>query len=289
MMLEEGKNIQLKSQLEATQLNLELVQRELSAKQYLVIEEKIKFAATTLAEYNKKLKGTKALIRYYDGKEVTASTATSKETDILCNAIEKAFSCLKGKHATTKARMLMEALMSGGILNGEATIAFQGVVKQYIRSLFRPWKLVKAGDMVVVGGFKTTTMNALRTIIDENGDGFFPSAMTVNRSRALLDQYGSEVIGYHRRDTQYGEVYFLNFEQAFRMLLKACNLYELAQVDSVKVALSVDGADLFKGRTHVSTGIKLTDESGLHPITKQPFLVSARENDVDDMFCKIQT
>ncbi len=73
------------------------------------------------------------------------------------------------------------------------------------------------------------------------------------------------------------------------MLRKACNLYELAQVDSVKVALSVDGANLFKGRTPVSTGIKITDERGLHPITKQPFWVSARENDDNDMFCKIQT
>jgi hypothetical protein len=77
MMLEERKNIQLKSQLEATKSTLELVQRELSAKRLhlesakctlLVIEEKIKFAATTLAEYNKKLKGKKTLIRYYDGK-----------------------------------------------------------------------------------------------------------------------------------------------------------------------------------------------------------------------------
>jgi hypothetical protein len=202
---------------------------------------------------------------------MTASTATSKETDTLYNAIERAFSCLKGKHATTKARMLMEALMSEAILNGEATIAFKGVVKHYIRSLFRPWKMVKAGDMAAVGGFKTTNINALRNIIDENVEVYFPSTSMVNRARALLDQYGSEVIGYHLQDTRYGEVYFLNFEQAFRMLLKACNLYELAKVDSVKVALTVDGADLFNGRTHVSTGIKITDERGLHPITKQPF------------------
>jgi hypothetical protein len=71
------------------------------------------------------------------------------------------------------------------------------------------------------------------------------------------------------------------------MLLKACNLYELAQVDSMKVTLTVDGADLFKGRTHVSTGIKITDDHGLHPITKQPFLVAAREHDDDDMFVKM--
>ncbi len=86
-------------------------------------------------------------------------------------------------------------------------------MKQYIRSIFRPWKLVKAGDMAAVVGFKTTTINALHTIIDENGDGFFSSAMTVKRSRALLDQYGSKVIGYHCRDTQYGEVYFLNLSR----------------------------------------------------------------------------
>jgi hypothetical protein len=246
-------------------------------------------AASTLAEYNKKLKGRKLLARYYDDKDVIESTVTCNEKATLCHAIENAFSCLKGKHATTKARMLMEALMSGDILNGEATVSFQAIMKQYIRSLFRPWKLVKAGDMAAVGGFKTTTINALRNIIDENGEGNFPSATTVNRSRTLLDQYGSEVIGYHCRDTQYGEVYFLNFERAFRLLLKACNLYELAQVDSVKVALTVDGVDLFKGRTHVSTGMKIADERGLHPITKQPFLVSAREHDDDDMFVKIQT
>jgi hypothetical protein len=250
---------------------------------------KIKQASATLADHNKQLKSKKLLVKYYDTKFSSDGKTAPDELATLCHAIENAFSCLKGKHATTKARMLMEALMSGGILNGEATVSFKAVVKQYIRSLFRPWKLVKAGDMAAVGGFKTTTINALRNIIDENGEGFFPSATTVNRSRALLDQYGSEVIGYHRRDTQYGEVYFLNFEQAFRLLLKACNLYELAQVDSVKVALTVDGADLFKGRTHVSTGIKITDERGLHPITKQPFLVAAREHDDDNMFVKMQT
>jgi hypothetical protein len=284
MRLHEQMNVELANNLKAKKLHLELVECNLHA-----VEEKIKLAASTLAEYNKKLKGRKSLARYYDGKDVIESTVTCNEKATLCHAIENAFSCLKGKHATTKARMLMEALMSGDILNGEATVSFQAVMKQYIRSLFRPWKLVKAGDMAAVGGFKTTTINALRNIIDEKGEGFFPSATMVNCSRALLDQYGSEVIGYHHRDTQYGEVYFLNFERAFRLLLKACNLYELAQVDSVKVALTVDGADLFKGRTHVSTGMKITDERGLHPITKQPLLVPAREHDDDDMFVKIQT
>jgi hypothetical protein len=35
-----------------------------------------------------------------------------------------------------------------------------------------------------------------------------------------------------------------------------------------QVALTVDGANLFKGKTHVSSGIKLTDERGVHTILK---------------------
>ncbi len=179
--------------------------------------------------------------------------------------------------------------MSEKILQGEAAKALNDVMRQFIRSLFRPWKLVKAGDVCSVGGFKTTTINALRTIVDEDGEGFFPSPTTVNRSRALLDDYGAHVVGYTRRDTKYGEVYFLNFERAFRLLLKACNLHDLAQTSSVKVALTVDGADLFKGRTHVSTGIKITDERAVHPVSKQPFLVANRQDDDEDMFVKVQT
>ncbi len=72
------------------------------------------------------------------------------------------------------------------------------------------------------------------------------------------------------------------------MLLKACHLDELATQTSVKLALTVDGADLFKGRTHVSTGIKIVDERGVHPVTKQPFSV-LNEEDNSVNFVKVQS
>jgi hypothetical protein len=106
-MLEDRKNMELKSQLETKQLQLKLIQSQLTAKQshlelakcnLHVIEEKIMLAANSLAEFNKKVKGQKALARYYDSKAVTYSTITPSETATLENAIEKAFSCLKGKH-----------------------------------------------------------------------------------------------------------------------------------------------------------------------------------------------
>jgi hypothetical protein len=106
----------------------------------------------------------------------------------------------------------------------------------------------------------------------------FPSVTALCRSRALLDKYGSEVIGWRKERTKYGEVFYLNFEKALRLLLKACHLHDLAKEKSVKIALTVDGVDLFKERTHVSTGVKIVDERGVHPVMKQPFHVS----NVDD-------
>jgi hypothetical protein len=55
-------------------------------------------------------------------------------------------------------------------------------------------------------------------VADENGEGFFPSASTVSRSRTLLDKYGSEIVGYYSRMTQHGEVYDVNFEPALHLL-----------------------------------------------------------------------
>jgi hypothetical protein len=60
------------------------------------------------------------------------------------------------------------------------------------------------------------------------------------------------------------------------LLLKACNLHHLAEKPSVKLAISVDG------------GVKIVDERGVHPITKQPFIVNNVEDDQIE-FIKVQS
>lgn len=64
--------------------------------------------------------------------------------------------------------------------------------------------------------------------------------------------------------TRYGEVFYVNFDAALRLLLKACQLHDRATTESVKISLAIDGADLFKDRTHVSAGIKICDPNGIH-------------------------
>ena len=182
----------------------------------------------------------------------------------------------------------MEAIVTGNLFNGEAAKMLNEKIRAYIRNLFRPWRLVKAADVAAMGAFKSSTINALRDVVDENDEDLFPSVSTVSRVRRLLDDHGSQLIGWTQVHTKYGEVFYLNFEKALRLLLKACKLHELATTTSVKLAITVDGADLFKGRTHVSTGIKITDERGVHPVTKQPFAVSNVEEECIE-FIKLQS
>ena len=39
-------------------------------------------------------------------------------------------------------------------------------VKSYVRYLFKPWRVLKAGDVSAVGAFKTSTIRALNEVID---------------------------------------------------------------------------------------------------------------------------
>jgi hypothetical protein len=80
----------------------------------------------------------------------------------------------------------------------------------------------------------------------------------------------------------------LNFEKALHYLLKACQLDDLATKESVKISLSIDGADLFKDRTHVSAGVKITDTRGVHPVTKQP-LYCIDDETKEEKIVKIQS
>jgi hypothetical protein len=158
-----------------------------------------------------------------------SNNTSSDDVTKLIEVIEGALIHLKGKHNCTKAKLLMEAIISGRLFNGEAANLLQKKMRNYIQNLFRPWKLVKAADVAAVGAFKSSTINALRSVIDKQKEELFPSNSTVSRVRGLLDDYGFETNGWERRMTRFGEVFFINFEKALRLLLKACQLSSLPE------------------------------------------------------------
>ncbi len=271
----------------AKAIELSLVARknqELNAK-VAAQQTVIKSHEGRIDEVCKKLSQSKKLVEYYKGKnKLFTPSKSSSVTEALELALSKIY---PGKHAATKAKLLVDEILSGRLFEGEAKSAVDIYIRSHVRELFKPWRVLKAGDVSPIGAFKTSTVKALNDVIDEKNQGLFPSPTSINRARALLDDYAFQQIGYERRMTKYGEVYFINFEKALRFLLKACHLHDLATKEPVKISLAIDGADLFHDRTHVSAGVKITDERGYHPVTKQPLFV--RDDDGEEKIVKIQS
>ncbi len=108
-------------------------QMELDARSDKVqdLTKKITEASNSLADYKKQVKSKKLLVRYYNKKDGGKIPTNSTELDTLCNAIERAFCCIKGRHASMKARFLLEAIMSGKLLQGEAANVLHDVAIYY--------------------------------------------------------------------------------------------------------------------------------------------------------------
>jgi hypothetical protein len=162
--------------------------------------------------------------------------------------------------------------------------------RMHIRNVFKEWKLLKAFDCSSVGAFKTSTLQAMHAVLDEDKNGFFPSASSVDRCRKLLDNHGKNLVGYERKVTKYGEVYYINFDNVIRLLLKATGLYSKAQCSNVSLSFTADGAALMKSRTHVSCGVKITDVDGFHPLTRTPLTnVSYNDDECGTCFNMVQS
>jgi hypothetical protein len=250
-----------------------------------LIQEKLK-VQEKLDGATRKLKSSQALVTYYKKELLQKDRKKSKYFNVevgskadpvknFCQIIEKAASlALPGKHTTTKAKMMINALSSGMLFGGDGVELLNNLHANYIRHIFKPWKLVKAYDCSSIGAFKTATVKALHGILDEGKAGLFPSTSSVDRTRKMLDDYCLQIISCERKITRHGEVYFIHHERAIRLLLKATGLYEKAQRTQVSLAFTADGAALTKSRTHVSCGIKITDPDGIHPVSGLPLVAS---------------
>ncbi len=230
----------------------------------------------------RKLKSTQVLSNYYKKENSRKEIYKLKKIDgelnnkadpmkYLCASVEKIVgTILPGKHAHEKASLLIDALCSEQMWKGEGLKIINKMKRLHVRQIFKEWKLLKAFDCSSVGAFKTSTLQAMHSVLDEDNIGLFPSASSVDRCRKLLDMHGKNLVGYERKVTKYGEVYYMNFDNVIRLLLKATGLYSKAQHSNVSIAFTADGAALMKSRTHVSCGVKVTDVDGVHPLTRMP-------------------
>ncbi len=182
--------------------------------------------------------------------------------------------------------------MQGYFSMVQVFLCWSRCIEIFIRNQFKPWKLVFALDMSPSGSFRTATISGLTEFfdtpeVDEADDStpksrMLPSASTVSRERQALNKYALSRIGLTRKDTPYGEIYFVDPERAIRLLLEAASLTEFAQQGPVHLADTSDGANSFHNRTQISIGIKIVDTRGHHCKMKMPIFVRSLEDDLED-------
>jgi hypothetical protein len=84
-----------------TELKRNMMELDLASSQLSDTTDKIKTASASLVKYQRKVKAKRVLVSYYDRKSKKASGGgVSDEVGLVCASIERAFSCLKGKHAS---------------------------------------------------------------------------------------------------------------------------------------------------------------------------------------------
>ena len=218
--------------------------------------------------------------------------------DNLCDRIEEAFGVMKGAQNETKVAQLLEMKSCGLLFKGTGVTILESMNRDFVKGLFHPWKLVYASDMSPAGSFCSATVAGLTKFFDEDScfDGatitkMFPSTSTVSRERIALNSYALEKNGLTRRESQYGEVYYVNKENAICLMLDAAGLTEVARNGPVSIAITSDGANSFRNHTQISLGLKVIDKCGHHCKTKMPLFAAFNEDEDDSsgMFENIQS
>jgi hypothetical protein len=102
---------------------------------------------------------------------------------------------------------------NGMLFSGECQLLLEEMKRLHICAVFTDWKVLKAYDRSSIGAFNSSTIKALNTILDEEKRGYFPSVSVIDRMRKLLDNHAMEWIGWERKLTRYGEVYYMYFDR----------------------------------------------------------------------------
>ncbi len=134
-------------------------------------------------------------------KQAITAKGSSIEEQVACCIEQSVSQLLPGKHAHTKAKVLLDVIQSGKLFKGEASAAQFESTMSCIKEIFHPWRILKACDVSPVGAFKTSSLKALQNVIDENNHSLFLSTTSLGRVRKLLDDHAANLVGYEQKLT----------------------------------------------------------------------------------------
>jgi hypothetical protein len=165
---------------------------------------------------------------------------------------------IRHTQSVTRLRTVFEAVFGHKIFGVESTTTvLQEMYKKFFfneqRSVFAPWKVLRAIDLSSVRGL---TYNGLETLwnvepLSRYQRGVLLSRLSVQRVAYELHGVGQQHIPFHRQQSQLGEMFQYEYEPFIRFILKTFKLYEITQRESVEISFTLDGAELCDGICHL--------------------------------------
>jgi hypothetical protein len=155
----------------------------------------------------------------------------------------------------------------------------------FFKLYFTALVIAKSMD-IRFAGLNFQGLETVRTVQDlgRREQGVIPSPSTVRRDMSKLEcymrsEYG--LFGISGLDSAKNEVMTTPPEPLLRYLIKSYGLQDIAQVESIDMCITYDGAQLTKKVGHVTCGFKMCDSRSINPSTGSPIFEGAGYQSVD--------
>jgi hypothetical protein len=105
-----------------------------------------------------------------------------------------------------------------------------------------------------------------------------PSDSAIQKVQMVVQQFGMDKIGMRQGMTaRGGEFVEFDVERLLVEVFRSAQLTKVAKTRHIRIAVSIDGAQLTKGLTHVTMGFKINDIAAVCPFTKRAVFMNHDE------------
>ena len=181
-----------------------------------------------------------------------------------------------GIHAKTKSRHVFSELCNDNFLNG----TFDEFCKKQYEDVIKKNCPYNKGhkvcrEMDLSGGvLNQSSINVLRKVegMGKYGrDGYMCSTNTIKKIQKLVHDEMKKICPYVVIDADGIDGIKFNYDKLLDFILKIFKLDQIAtEKGLVKMAITLDGADLSRNIQHVTCGIKIVDPRAVNPLTGIP-------------------
>jgi hypothetical protein len=184
----------------------------------------------------------------------------------------------------SRLRVICDALLQNCVFGVEATkTMLSDLYKRFYfqeqRNVFAAWKVLRSIDLSSVGGLNYNGLETLRNVeeLERYQRGILPSRSSVQKASYELHDIGQQVIPFEKKQCNIGEMYQYDYERFLRFILKIFQLEAIAERESVELSITMDGAELCDGISHLTAGIKVTDGRAIDPRDGSPLCMTMDE------------